>query len=53
MAASSKRKKSPLGSLIELVVTVAVAVGAALLVQALLVKPYQVPTRSMVPTLTD
>jgi len=32
-------------------VTVAVAVGAALLIQALLVKPYKIPTASMVPTL--
>jgi signal peptidase I len=38
-------------SLIELVVTVAVAVGAALFVQALLVKPYRIPSASMVPTL--
>lgn len=37
--------------LVELVVTVAVAVGAALLIQALLVKPYRIPTTSMVPTL--
>lgn len=35
----------------ELVATVAVAVGAALLIQALVVKPYKIPTSSMVPTL--
>lgn len=38
-------------SLIELVVTVALAVALALLVQAFLVKPYRVPTGSMLPTL--
>jgi signal peptidase I len=36
---------------IELVVTVAIAIGIALLVQALLVKPYRIPTGSMEPTL--
>jgi len=40
-----------LRSLLELVVTVAVAVGLALLIQALLVKPYRVPSGSMLPTL--
>ena len=46
-----KKKKSGLASLIELVVTVAVAVGLALLIQAFVVKPYRIPTPSMVPTL--
>lgn len=40
-----------LRSLVGLVVTVAVAVGLALLIQAFLVKPYRVPTGSMLPTL--
>ncbi|MGH2859722.1 MAG: signal peptidase I [Solirubrobacteraceae bacterium] len=31
--------------------TVAIAIGAALLIQALLVKPYRIPSPSMVPTL--
>jgi signal peptidase I len=38
-------------SLIELVITVAVAVGLALLIQAFIVKPYRIPSPSMVPTL--
>ncbi len=48
---ASKEKKSTLKSLLELVVTVAVAVGLALLIQAFIVKPYRIPTPSMVPTL--
>jgi signal peptidase I len=40
-----------LRSLIELLLTVAVAVGLALLIQALVVKPYKIPTGSMLPTL--
>jgi signal peptidase I len=37
--------------LIELVVTVAIAVVLALLIQAFIVKPYRIPSPSMVPTL--
>src|SRR5436309_4551024 len=40
-----------MSSLVELVLTVAVAVGLALLIQAFVVKPYRIPTPSMVPTL--
>src|ERR1700735_4775160 len=37
--------------LIELVITVAVAGALALLIQAFIVKPYRIPSPSMVPTL--
>jgi signal peptidase I len=47
----SKPSKSRIRSLVELVVTVVVAVGLALLIQALVVKPYRIPSQSMVPTL--
>jgi signal peptidase I len=45
------RQKSTVKSLIELVVTIAIAVGLALLIQAFIVKPYRIPSPSMVPTL--
>ncbi len=51
MPASRKKKRSPLGSLLELVATVAVAVGLAILIQAFIIKPYRIPSPSMVPTL--
>lgn len=44
-------KKSAFSSAIELVVIVAVALGLALGIQAFLVKPYRIPSESMVPTL--
>jgi signal peptidase I len=47
----TKEKKSATKSVIELLVTVAVAVGLALLIQAFIVKPYKIPSPSMVPTL--
>jgi signal peptidase I len=47
------RPKSTFGSVIELVVIVAFAVGLALLVQAFLVKPYVIPSGSMLPTLKE
>ena len=47
----TKPQKSMLKSLIELVITVAIAVGLALLIQAFIVKPYRIPSPSMVPTL--
>ncbi len=48
---AAKEKKSTSGSLIELVVIVAVALGVALGIQAFLVKPFRIPSESMVPTL--
>ncbi len=56
MAATSPRgvktkRKSTGGSIIELVVIVAVALGLALGIQAFLVKPYRIPSESMEPTL--
>jgi signal peptidase I len=48
---ATKSPKSTAKSLIELVTTVAVAVGLALLIQAFIVKPYRIPSPSMVPTL--
>ncbi len=46
-----KSVNSGLKSVVELVVTVAIAVGLALLIQAFVVKPYRIPSPSMVPTL--
>jgi signal peptidase I len=51
MPVSRKRNKSAMSSAIELVVTIAVAVGLAILIQAFIVKPYRIPSPSMVPTL--
>ena len=45
------RGKSGAGSLLELVLVVAVALGIALVVQAFVVKPYRIPSGSMEPTL--
>jgi len=46
-----QKPKSLVANIIELVVTVAIAIGLALLIQAFLVKPYRIPSQSMVPTL--
>jgi signal peptidase I len=54
MASTSKPKKkrrSAFGGFVELVVTVAIAIGLAFLIQAFVVKPYRIPSVSMVPTL--
>ena len=47
------KTSSASGSLIELVLIVAVALGLALGIQAFLVKPYRIPSASMVPTLVE
>jgi signal peptidase I len=51
VASARKKDKSTGGSLVELVVIVAVALGLALGIQAFLIKPYRIPSESMVPTL--
>jgi signal peptidase I len=43
--------RGALGTLVELVATIAIAVGAAFLIQAFVIKPYKVPTGSMLPTI--
>ena len=48
---ATRNKTSAGGSLLELVLIVAVALGLALGIQAFLVKPYRIPSESMVPTL--
>ena len=48
---SRKHSKDGKGSLIELVIIVAVALGLALGIQAFLVKPFRIPSESMEPTL--
>jgi signal peptidase I len=47
-----QKSKSALKSIVELLITVGVAVGLALLIQAFIVKPYKIPSISMEPTLT-
>jgi signal peptidase I len=47
----TKLKKSVASSVVELVVIVATALGLALAIQAFVVKPYRIPSGSMLPTL--
>ncbi len=48
-----KRSKSRRSSVVELIVIVAIAIGLALAIQALVVKPYRIPSGSMEPTLEE
>ncbi len=45
------RPKSTFGAFIELVAIVGFAIGLALMIQAFIVKPFQIPSGSMIPTL--
>jgi signal peptidase I len=47
----TKARKSPAASVFELIVVAATALGLALVIQAFIVKPYRIPTGSMLPTL--
>jgi len=50
-AGGAKKEKSAGSSFVELIVIVVVALGLALAIQAFLIKPYRIPSESMVPTL--
>ena len=49
--ARTKEKQSTRNSLVELVMIVGVALALALAIQAFLIKPFRIPSESMVPTL--
>jgi signal peptidase I len=48
---SKTQSKSTTSSILELIVIIAIALGLALGIQAFIVKPYKIPSRSMEPTL--
>jgi signal peptidase I len=52
-ATKPRRSKSARGSIVELIVIVAVALGLALGLEAFIVKPYKIPSGSMEPTLIE
>ena len=47
----TRGKKSAASSVLELVLIVATALGLALAIQAFVIKPYRIPSGSMLPTL--
>src|SRR5919109_4226745 len=47
----TQRRRRGHGSLVELITIIGVALGLALVIQAFLVKPFRIPSESMVPTL--
>ena len=49
---AKSQQQSTRGSFVELITIVVVALGLALGIQAFLVKPFRIPSESMVPTLT-
>ena len=53
MPSRLKKPESTLGSILELVFIVGVALALALGIQAFLVKPYRIPSGSMLPTLQE
>jgi signal peptidase I len=50
-AIGATQPRRRINRLIEFAVTIGVAIGAAFLIQSFLVKPYQIPSASMLPTL--
>jgi signal peptidase I len=51
MASTTRKQRSGISGFVELIITVAIAVGLAFLIQAFIVKPYRIPSVSMYPTL--
>jgi signal peptidase I len=51
VSVASREKSADSSSLVELVAIVAVAVALAFVIQAFLIKPFRIPSESMVPTL--